>query len=297
VTVTVAGQPWEQVASLRDSRPTDRHYEVRHTEDGHLTVTFGDGVHGRRLPTGTNNVRVAYRVGAGLAGNLPAGSLTTPVQPSPRVAGVLQPLAATGGDDREEVDALRTEAPKSVLTLDRAVSLSDLAARAASQAGVWQARAFALPTGGGRHASVEVVVVPAGGGTLGTLAADLTAFLLDRALPGVEVRVTAFEPRPFDLEVELEVSTASQDEQELRKLVRAALLDRFGLRRRALGASVYASEVYAVVDGVVGVESSRLRMGFGKVGDVRVLRATDRQVVHLDPVRSRLDLSVREYVL
>jgi hypothetical protein len=297
LTVTVAGQPWEQVAALRDSRPTDRHYEVRITEDGHLAVTFGDGVRGRRLPTGTNNVRVAYRVGAGLAGNLPADSLTKPVHPSPRVAAVRQPLAATGGNDREDIESLRTQAPRSVLTLDRAVSLSDLAARAGSQAGVWQARAFALPTGGGRHASVEVVVVPAGGGALGPLAADLTAFLLDKALPGVEVRVTAFEPRPFDLEVELEARTTQEDEEELRKLVRAALLDRFGLRRRALGASVFASELYAVVDGVRGVESSRLRMGFGTTGSDRVLRATDRQVVHLDPVRSRLDLSIREYVL
>jgi hypothetical protein len=297
LTVTVAGQPWEQVAALRDSRPTDRHYEVRLTEDGHLALTFGDGVRGRRLPTGTNNVRVAYRVGAGLAGNLPAGSLTKPVQPSPRLAAVHQPLAATGGNDREDVDSLRTQAPQSVLTLDRAVSLADLAARAGSQAGVWQARAFALPTGGGRHASVEVVVVPAGGGSLGTLAADLTAFLLDKALPGVEVRVTGFEPRPFDLEVELEAHTAREDGEELRKVVRAVLLDRFGLRRRALGASVFASELYAVVDGVPGVESSRLRMGFGTTGSHRVLRATDRQVVHLDPARSRLDLDVREYVL
>jgi hypothetical protein len=297
LTVTVAGQPWEQVATLRDSRPTDRHYEVRLTEDGELAVTFGDGVRGRRLPTGTNNVRVAYRVGAGLLGNLPAGSLGKPVRPSPRVATVRQPLDASGGNDREEVDALRSQAPRSVLTLDRAVSLTDLAARAGSQAGVWQARAFALPTGGGRHASVEVVVVPAGGGSLGTLAADLEAFLLDKALPGVDVRVTAFEPRPFDLEVELEVRTAQEDEGEIRKLVRAALLDRFALRRRALGASVFASELYAVVDGVRGVDSSRLRMGFGTVGEHRVLRATDRQVVHLDPVGSRLDLSVREYVL
>jgi hypothetical protein len=297
LTVTVAGRGWEQVAALRDSGPTDPHYEVRLTEDGHLALTFGDGVRGRRLPTGTNNVRVAYRVGAGLAGNLPAGSLERPVQPSPRLASVRQPVAATGGNDREDVDSLRTQAPASVLTLDRAVSLRDLAARASSQAGVWQARAFALPTGGGRHASVEVVVVPAGGGSLGSLETDLTAFLLDKALPGVEVRVRAFEPRPFDLDVELEVQTAKEDAGELRKLVRAVLLDRFGLRRRALGASLFASELYAAVDGVAGVDSSRLRMGFGATGDQRVLRATDRQVVFLDPVRSRLDLSVREYVL
>jgi len=297
VQVTIAGQTWLQVATLRDSRPSDPHYEVRLTEDGYLSFTFGDGLRGRRLPTGTNNVRVSFRVGAGLAGNLPPGSLTKPARPNPRVDAVSQPLDATGGNDREDVASLKTQAPKSVLTLERAVSLADFGALAARQSSVWQARAFALPTGGGRHASVEVVVVPAGGGPLGSLAADLTSFLTTNALPGIDLRVSAYEPRPFDLEVEIEVKTAEYDRDEVRKSVETALLDAFGLRRRALGASLFASELYEVVENVAGVESSHVSPGFGNVLNQRVLSATDRQVVFLDPALSRFSVTVREFEL
>lgn len=300
VQVTIAGQTWLQVAALRDSRPSDPHYEVRLTEDGYLSFTFGDGLRGRRLPTGTNNVRVSFRVGAGLAGNLPPGSLTKPARPNPRVDAVSQPLDATGGNDREDVASLKTQAPKSVLTLERAVSLADFGALAARQSSVWQARAFALPTGGGRHASVEVVVVPAGGGPLGPLAADLTSFLTTNALPGIDVRVSAYEPKPFDLEVEIEVKSAEFDRDEVRKSVETALLDAFGLRRRALGASLFASELYEVVENVAGVESSHVRAGFGNVlnqRDIGVMGATDRQVIFLDPALSRFSVIVREFEL
>ncbi|MEA2563872.1 MAG: hypothetical protein QOH06_5376 [Acidobacteriota bacterium] len=297
VQVIIAGQTWLQVATLRDSRPSDPHYEVQLTEDGYLAFTFGDGLRGRRLPTGTNNVRVSFRVGTGLAGNLPPGSLTKPARPNPRVDAVSQPLDATGGNDREDVASLKSQAPKSVLTLERAVSLSDFGALAGRQASVWQAKAFALPTGGGRYASVEVVVVPAGGGPLGPLAADLTSFLTTNALPGIDLRVSAYEPKPFDLEVEIEVKSAEFDRDEVRKSVETALLDTFGLRRRALGASLFTSELYEVVEGVPGVESSRVSAGFGNLMNQRVLSATDRQVIFLDPSLSRFSVTVREFEL
>jgi len=240
-------------------------------------------------------VRVSFRVGAGLAGNLPPGSLTKPARPNPRVDAVSQPLDATGGNDREDVASLKTQAPKSVLTLERAVSLADFGALAARQSSVWQARAFALPTGGGRHASLEVVVVPAGGGALGSLAADLQSFLAAHALPGVDVRVRPYQPRPFDLDVEIEVKSDERDRDEVRKNVEAALLANFGLRRRALGAALYASEVYAVVEAVPGVESSVVVLD-GRAA-VRLLAAADRAVLFLDPAVSRLTVTVREFEL
>jgi hypothetical protein len=295
VTVSVAGQVWQQVATLRDSRPSDIHYEARLTEDGFLAFTFGDGRHGRRLPTGTNNVRVSFRVGAGLAGNLPPGRLAKPARPHPRVAAVRQLLAATGGNDREEVASLKVQAPTSVLTLDRAVSLADFAALTARQASVWQARAFALPTGGGRHASLEVVVVPAGGGALGPLAADLESFLAAHALPGIDLRISPYEPRPFDLEVEIEVKSAEFDLDEVRKSVEVVLFDAFGLRRRPLGADLFASEIYKVVEGITGVESSVVAIGGDR--SIRVLPATERQVIFLDPASSRLTVNVQEFEL
>jgi hypothetical protein len=78
IDVIVDGQIWQPAASLKDSAPGDPHYAVRMTEEGFLRIELGDGEHGRRLPTGANNVRVRLRLGTGLAGNLPAGRLEKP---------------------------------------------------------------------------------------------------------------------------------------------------------------------------------------------------------------------------
>jgi hypothetical protein len=83
--------------------------------EGRLKITFGDGRRGRRMPSGVNNVRITHRKGNGLSGNLAAG-------PHYLVAQVRQPLPATGGNDMETLEALRENAPATVLTLERAVN-------------------------------------------------------------------------------------------------------------------------------------------------------------------------------
>lgn len=255
IDLRVGGRLWEQVGSLTSSGPADSHYTVRMTEAGHLLIAFGDGVQGRRLPTGANNVRLLFRSGTGLAGNLPAGSGFKPSRPHRLVETVRQPLPATGGNDREGVESLRENAPATLLTLERAVSLDDFAWLAMSQSSVWQARAFSRPTGLGRNERVEVVVVPAGGGELGGLAATLTSFLVAHAVPEVEVTVLPFESLTFDLEVLLTVHAACSSDR-VTATVRSALQDAFSLRKRKLGQALYLSEVYQVVEGVTGVEHS-----------------------------------------
>jgi hypothetical protein len=256
IEVTIGGRTWEQVPTLRTSDPADAHYTVRMTEDGHLRVGFGDGRNGRRLPSGSNNVRVGYRVGNGLAGNVAAGSLSKLARPHRLLDGVTQPLAATGGNDMESIDSMRDNAPASVLTLERAVSLADFGNLAARQSSVWQAVAFSLPTTAGRHDSVEVVVVPAGGGQLGDLGLSLKQFLEAHALPGVEVAVRRYEAGRLSLQVTLRVQSEAFDPAKVRDDVEAALLDAFSLSRRGLGQDLFLSEVFQVVEGVQGVENS-----------------------------------------
>lgn len=294
VTVRVAGRAWQQVANLRASGPADAHYAVRMTEDGHLAVEFGDGRHGRRLPTGGNNVRIGFRVGTGLAGNLAAGSLTKAARPHRLVKSVRQPLAASGGNDMEDVRSLKANAPASVLTLERAVSVSDLGHLAARQSSVWQARAFSLPTGLTRRESVEVVVVPPEGKPLGDLERTLREYLQAHTLPGVDVKVSAARMTPFDVTVTVRVKSAEHDPDQVVERVRASLLDAFYLQRRLLGQDLFLSEVYQVVEGVEGVESSTCTIGGG---GLRRLDASDRQVFHLDPEASRIALRHEEWTL
>jgi len=279
IDLSVAGRVWEQVGSFASSGPTDHHYTVRMTEAGQLLIAFGDGVRGRRLPTGTNNVRVTFRSGTGLGGNLPAGSAFKPSRPHRLVDKVRQPLDTTGGNDREGVESLRENAPATLLTLERAVSLDDFGWLAMSQSSVWQARAFSRPTGLGRNDKVEVVVVPAGGGALGTLAATLTAFLVAHAVPEVEVTVLPYESRTFALEVLLTVDAAAYNPDTVTAAVKTALQDVFSLQKRKLGQSLYLSEVYQVVEGVTGVEHSVAVINGDRTA--RLVAAADREVLTL----------------
>ncbi len=256
ITIAVDGRTWEQVDSLASSGPSDAHYTVRMNEEGFLRITFGDGVHGRRLPTGVNNVRIAWRKGTGLAGNLHPGSLVKPVQPHRLVERVLQPLPSTGGNDMEDVESLRNNAPAALLTLERAVSLDDFAALAASQSSVWQARAFSRPTGLGRNNRVEVVVVPAGGGPLGILTSTLRRYLLEHSAPDTDVTVLPYRQETFALDVSLDVNPAEYSPDLVMAAVRSALLRVFSLRKRKLGQDLFLSEVYQVVESTPGVEHS-----------------------------------------
>lgn len=252
----VAGETWTQVSSLKDSGPSDAHYQVRIDEDGHATVTFGDGRHGRRLPSGGNNIRVRFRQGVGTAGNLDPGSLVKPVKPHPLLEAVLQPIESGGGNDREGRADLRKNAPASLLALDRAVSLEDCAQLARSHPSVWQARAFRLAPGLGRRERLEMVVMAAGGGKLAApLKTTLQAWLAARTQPGVMITIQDYVRVRFRLTVTVRVRS-TVDSQTVKDAVTAALLSAFGEQHRGLGQPLYRGEIYKIVDGVAGVENS-----------------------------------------
>lgn len=322
IVVSVNGQNFEQVASLREAGPADPAYTVRLTETGFLRIAFGDGEHGRRLPTGTNNLRVRFRVGNGLGGNVPAGSLGKLVRPHPLVARVEQRLTATGGADLEDQDSLRSSAPQSLLTLERAVALRDYADLARSQSNVWQAQAFSRSTSRGRSETVEVVIVPAGGATLDSALLPIIpdtierqrAFLLSHAPPGIEVVVTVFEPVLFDLKVQIRVKSAEFEATKVVERVSQDLWQRFGLERRELGKPLYKSEVFDVVENVLGVENSDCQISLVAAGTMstrprRVVTAAsdaqvietilprERQVIYLDRNHSTLVVEAKEYEL
>ncbi len=287
IDVAVDGQVWQQISTLNNSSPTDIHYTVRMTEEAFLNISFGDGVLARRLPSGKNNIRVAYRLGTGSDGNLDAGSLLKPVKPHAIVKSVVHPVAATGGNAMESAKMLRENAPPTVLTLERAVSIADFARLAASYSSVWQAGAFVRPDSGGRGGLIEVVVVPAGGGELGALRTDLQDYLLSHALPGVQVAITLFDSLRPQVDVTLHIDIDQYDMETVEADVHAALLDAFSLQQRKLGQNMYLSEIYAVVENITGVERSICNLrerdsSENSVAEQRVIKsASQRRVIYL----------------
>jgi|GEM_PF-5662525 len=61
LSVTVDGLPFRQIADLSAAGPKDRVFILSLNDKGIATLTFGDGITGTRLPTGTGNVKASYR--------------------------------------------------------------------------------------------------------------------------------------------------------------------------------------------------------------------------------------------
>ena len=65
--VSVNGVAWQEVQSFYGQPPNAQVFVLREDDEGQTHVTFGDGVNGALLPTGTNNIVATYRYGAGAA--------------------------------------------------------------------------------------------------------------------------------------------------------------------------------------------------------------------------------------
>ncbi len=131
---------WTEVSSFYLMGPDDEVYTVRQDDNGDSWVTFGDGIKGRRLPSGTDNVIANYRYGAGAA-TPPAGGINQIGKPVAGLQSIANPVAAVPGSDAEAQEDIRSNAPQSILILGRAVSMKDMEAVALSVPGVRLAQA------------------------------------------------------------------------------------------------------------------------------------------------------------
>jgi predicted phage baseplate assembly protein len=256
LTVTVNDVAWAESPSLFPLGPHDRDYIVRIGDDGYATVIFGDGVRGARLPTGSENVKAAYRTGIGPAGNVGAGALSLLQQRPLGIRSVGNPLPAAGGAAREELADARANAPLTVLTLDRVVSLRDHEDFARTFAGVAKARAVALWSGTAFFVHLTVA------GPDATELPDSTMTNLRAALDTVrdrtrEVVVHNFRRLGFRVAVAVLVDPA-YGRDAVFAATAAAVRDAYGFDRRAFGQPVTAAEVITVVQGVPGVVAVNL---------------------------------------
>src|SRR5262249_51473826 len=112
--VEVNSAKWTEVPSLYQQGTSSRVDTTLNQPGGHTDILFGDGVEGATPPSGQNNIRANYRVGSGLSGNVAARSITTLVDRPLGVSGVDNPQEATGGQDAQSVNDIRSSAPLSV---------------------------------------------------------------------------------------------------------------------------------------------------------------------------------------
>ncbi len=152
---------WTEVPTFAGSGPTDRVYLVRHQDDGTATITFGDGRHGARLPTGVENVHARYRVGVGASGEAAPNQISLPTRRPSGIMAVRNPAASQGAAEPDEVERARLNAPQRIQTLDRVVSVADFEDFARGYTGVGQACADLVWDG--RAETVVLSVMDAAG--------------------------------------------------------------------------------------------------------------------------------------
>ena len=133
VTLTVNGISYTQVPYLIDYQNYDPVFTTYTNAQGVTYVVFGDNVSGR-IPPVNAQITATYRIGGGAVGNVGVNTIKFILTNGVSGLSVLNQFisasdsgAASGGGDFESTDAIRVNAPLSLRTLERAVSLSDYA--------------------------------------------------------------------------------------------------------------------------------------------------------------------------
>ena len=247
--VRVDGLQWHEVRNMAYTAAVDRSFVTRTGDDGKTTVTFGDGVHGRRLSTGAANVVARYRNGIGIPGNVAAGQVSLLASRPLGVKDVINPLPASGGADPESRDQARVNVPRAVMALDRLVSIPDYANFSRTFGGVGKAAAVALA------GSVRVTIAGAA-----DIRIDTTSDVYRNLLSSLQIYGDPSLPVALDvrellaLSLSAKVGLAADYAWEfVEPVIRATLLDAFGFERSALAQNVYLSQVIACIQGVQGV--------------------------------------------
>jgi len=245
---------WEQEPSLFGLGPNDRAYIARQNDDGSTTLTFGDGVTGGLLPTGQNNVTATYRIGLGTAGNLPAGSISVLQSRPPGLRTVSNPVASSGGADPEILDSARGNAPRTVLTIDRIVSISDYENFAAAVAGISMAQAVPLLLGQATIIQITVAGV-AGAAVAATsqLAIGLSAAIDAARDPLPQVVISSYQPILFNITATIIIDETDYVEATVHAQVLSTITAYFSFGQRSFAQPVTAAEVVATMQAVPGV--------------------------------------------
>jgi hypothetical protein len=268
---------WHETPTLFGRGPRDHVFVTRTDDDGKTTVQFGDGVMGARLPDGQENVRAKYRKGIGLEGLVQAGQLSLLLSRSLGVKAVINPAKADGAADRESLADARTNAPLTVLALDRIVSLRDYQDFVRCYAGV--AKALATWTWDGHTRGVFVTVAGPAGAEInlaGDFGDNLLAAIRQSGDPFVPVQVKSYKKNAalFHLAARMKVDPDYETGLVL-AAVEAALRTQFSFEAREFGQPVVSSEVIAVMQSVAGVVAVDLNRIYrvGRAPSTRLLAA------------------------
>jgi photosystem II stability/assembly factor-like uncharacterized protein len=244
---------WQEVRKLYLRQPQEQIYITRMADDRSVTITFGDGKSGNRLPSGRENIVATYRTGIGLGGEVAAGQLSLLKTRPLGISQVNNPLPATGAADPETRAEARVSAPLTTRTLNRIVSLQDYEDFARSFAGIGKAQAIALWTGNIQQ--VHITIGAIGGKSVvpeTALYENLVTAIENARDPLQQVQVDSYQRLQFNLAAKLLIDPRYLPKQVIDR-VKTTLIARFAFEQQSFGRAVTAAEAIATIQAIEGV--------------------------------------------
>lgn len=263
-------QPWTLRESLAFSREQQRDFILDIDEQDRATVIFGDGAFGLIPPSGSL-IKVTYRVGGGALGNVSAHMIQTLVA-APQLAligaKVTNPVAASGGADRESIDHAVMHAPKVFRSLKRAVTAEDYKALALDFNGVSKVRAE--PT---NWNTVTLYIAPTGGGRVNdVLEANLLAYFEDKRPITTVIEIADVDYVKIYIAATVGIESY-YSRNEIKEKVEAAIAQLLALDNVDFKQTLYLSKFYEAMEAIAGVtyvNVTEFRRAEEPVGSIKI---------------------------
>ncbi|HXJ03240.1 MAG TPA: putative baseplate assembly protein [Micropepsaceae bacterium] len=256
---------WTPRRDLMASASDATDFVVEIENSGRARIRFGDDERGKRPDPGTAFV-TTYRIGNGVAGNVGAEAIAHIVSTANGTfTDLYNPIAAAGGVEPEDIEAVRRDAPQAFRTQERAVTPADYAAAAERLPEVQHAAATFRWTG----SWYTVFVTPdrfGGGDVDATFAARLRRHLERFRMAGYDLEINT--PRYVPLDVALHICVlpdyfradvlAAVGQVLSSNVLPDGSLGLFDPDNFSFGQAVYLSRIIAAVQAVEGVDSVRV---------------------------------------
>lgn len=277
---------WKEVQDFIDSGPKDTHYVTEVNEKDEMSVIFGDGVRGAKLPTGKDNIIAKYSKGVG--GNALANTITDMVDSSSFLESVLNPVEASGGAEGESAKNAKESVSMKLHTFERAVSLEDYAYLAKSFSGVVKARSEWEED----EQVVNLTVALQDKELDSEVKKSLRTFLDMRRDTSQKLRIEDCKRVEIELALDVNVKSTyfnSRVKKEVERVLgrepnEDGSFNYFTFERMDFGVSIHLSDIYAIVEGIDGVESLKVNK-FKRYNSSEVVQdhvpIKDKEIAHL----------------
>lgn len=265
IEVTTGTVKWTQEESFLYNDDLDFVYTVATDYLGVTRIYFGDGKFGR-VPAVGENIQVTYLRSSGASGNVGANAITLvfseirTVSTNSKVEGVvvINPAAAAGGSDRQQLESVKTNAPGSLSALYRPMTKYDYTNLIARLGGIQHVNVWGEqeenPPSYENMNWANICLVPTGGGLPSENLKSIVRDYLVEYQP-ITVRIRFIDPEYIYLNVDMDIATTpGYSQEDVRIQVTDAVRNFFALENIKFGQDIRASTFYKMAMNIEGVE-------------------------------------------